>query len=409
MKEVYLDNSATTKVLPEVVELMSKIMLEDYGNPSSMHTKGIESEKYLREATETLSKILKVSEKEIYYTSCGTESDNTALIGAAHANMRNGMHLITTKIEHPAILNTMKQLEEEGFRVTYLDVNDTGVISLEDLKNAITDNTILVSIMHVNNEIGSVQPIEEAGELIKSINPKILFHVDAVQSFGKLPIIPKKMHIDMLSISGHKIHGPKGVGVLYINEKAKVKPLILGGGQQNGMRSGTENVPGIVGLALAAKTLNSNLSEDTMKLWELKKYFIEEVTKIPDVTVNGLPLSTATNKLPAADDATGNIGVSDAVKVYGAPHIVSVSVKDVRSEVLLHSLEAKGVYVSAGSACSTHKREPSKTLVAIGLDPKLYESTIRFSMSIFTTKEDIDIALEAMREIIPTLRKYTRR
>lgn len=388
MREVYLDNSATTKVLPEVVELMSKIMLEDYGNPSSMHTKGMESENYIREATDTVAKILKVNPKEVFYTSCGTESDNTALIGAAHANARCGNHLITTKIEHPAILNTMKQLEEEGFKVTYLNVNDKGVISLDELRDAITDNTILVSIMHVNNEIGSIQPIEKAGELIKSINPNILFHVDAVQSFGKLPIQPKKMYIDMLSISGHKIHGPKGIGVLYINEKVKIKPLILGGGQQNGMRSGTENVPGIAGLALAAKTLCANMAEDTKKLMELKKYFIEGLSDIEDVTVNGCDIVNGSN--------------------YGAPHIISVSVRNVRSEVLLHSLEAKGIYVSAGSACSTHKREPSKTLTAIGLDPKLYESTVRFSMSVFTEKEDMDAALEAMKEIIPTLRKYTR-
>lgn len=387
MKEIYLDNSATTQVAPEVASLMTKIYLEDYGNPSSMHQKGVEAEKYLKEARSNLAKILKVNEKELLFTSCGTESDNTALIGCAHANMRRGKHLITTKIEHPAILRTMEALEAEGFRVTYLGTDDTGVISLDELREAITDETILVSIMHINNEIGSVQPIKEAGNLIKSINPNIIFHVDAVQSFGKLQIFPKKMNIDLLSVSGHKIHGPKGVGLLYVNEKIKMNPYILGGGQQNGMRSGTENVAGIAGLSLAASLMYENLSDDVERLYSLKKYFIEEVTKIEGVTVNGLPKDGS----------------------LGAPHVISVSVKDVRAEVMLHSLEDKGVYVSAGSACSTHKRAASATLLSINLPKELLESTIRFSTSVYTEKEEIDEALKAMKELIPALRRYTRR
>lgn len=386
MKEVYLDNSATTKVLPEVADLMVQVMTEDYGNPSSMHNKGVAAEKYIKEAKETLAKILKVSDKEILFTSCGTESDNMSLFGVASANERRGKHIITTKIEHPAILRAAEQLEAKGFKITYLGTDEHGVISLDELKNAITDETILVSIMHINNEIGSVQPIAEAGALIKSINPQIVFHVDAVQSFGKMRIYPKKMNIDLLSVSGHKIHGPKGIGFLYINEKIKINPIIFGGGQQNGMRSGTESVPSIAGIALAAKTLYDKFDEDVEKLYSLKKYFVDEVTKIEDVTVNGC---TPDN--------------------MGAPHVVSVSIKDVRAEVMLHSLEDKGIYVSAGSACSTHKRAASATLLSIGLDKTLLESTVRFSFSVFTTKEEIDYTIEAMKELIPMLRKYTRR
>lgn len=395
MKEIYLDNSATTQVFPEVARLMSKIYEEDYGNPSSMHSKGIIAERYIKDAKDNLSKILKVNAKEILFTSCGTESDNMALIGCAHANARKGKHLITTKIEHPAILNAMKQLEEEGFKVTYLGTDNKGIISLDELRNSIKEDTILVSIMHVNNEIGSVQPIKEAGELIKEINKDIIFHVDAVQSFGKFIIHPKKMNIDLLSVSGHKIHGPKGIGFLYINEKIKIKPIIFGGGQQNGLRSGTENVAGIAGMSKAASMLYDNLANDVKNLYEIKKYFIDKVSSIEDVFVNGIP-----NNSECEEDMT---------KILGAPHVISVSVKDIRSEVMLHALEESGVFVSAGSACSTHKRVPSATLSAIGLDPKLIESTIRFSLSVHTTKEDIDFAIEKMNEYIPMLRKYIRR
>lgn len=403
MKEIYLDNSATTRVLPEVASLMTKIMTEDYGNPSSMHSKGVTAEKYIKEARETLAKILKVSDKEILFTSCGTESDNMALFGVATANERRGKHIITTKIEHPAILRAAEQLESRGFKITYLGTDEHGLILLDELRNAITDETILVSVMHVNNEIGSVQPVAEAGALIKSINPQIIFHVDAVQSFGKFRIYPKKMNIDLLSVSGHKIHGPKGIGFLYINEKIKINPIIFGGGQQGGMRSGTESVPSIAGVALAAKTLYDNFDEDVKNLYALKKYFIDEVTKIEDVTVNGLPRYFSDSSEMLTQD---NVAKSD---IFGAPHVVSVSIKDVRAEVMLHSLEDKGIYVSAGSACSTHKRAASATLLSIGLDKNLLESTVRFSFSVFTSKEEIDYTIEAMKELIPMLRRYTRR
>lgn len=383
--EVYLDNSATTRCFPEVAELMKQIMCEDYGNPSSLHRKGVQAENHLRTARETIAKILKVNEKELLFTSGGTESDNLALIGAAHANCRRGKHLITTSIEHPAILQTMKFLEEEGYRVTCLPVDEKGCIRPEDLQRAITGETILVSIMYTNNEVGSQQPIAQAGALIKKINPQILFHVDAVQGFGKARIYPKKMNIDMLSVSGHKLHGPKGVGFLYVDSHVKLKPIIFGGGQQGGMRSGTENVPGIAGIAKAAQIMYASYDQDMEKLYRLKKCFIEGVKKIDQVVVNG----------PDCMD--------------GAPHIVSVSFKGVRSEVLLHSLEDKGIYVSAGSACSAHKPQPSATLMAMGVPKDLLSSTIRFSFSVFTTMEEINYTLEALYDIIPMLRKYTRK
>lgn len=382
--EVYLDNSATTKCFVQVADLMTQILCEDYGNPSSLHRKGVQAEQYIRYAKEVLARNLKVSEKEIFFTSGGTESDNLALMGGAYASCRSGRHLITTQIEHPAILQTMKHLEEEGFRVTYLPVDEKGCIRLEDLERAITGETILVSIMHTNNEVGSVQPIAEAGALIKRKNPRILFHVDAVQGYGKYRIFPKKLKIDMLSVSGHKIHGPKGTGFLYVDEKVKLKPILFGGGQQNGIRSGTENVPGIAGLAKAVELMYGKLDEDVAKLYELKKTFVEGVQKLDHVIVNGHPDET------------------------GAPHIVSVSIRGVRSEVLLHALEDKGIYVSAGSACSAHKPQPSATLKAMGIEPELLGSTIRFSFSVFTTAEEIDYTLRTMYDIIPMLRKYTR-
>ena len=383
--EVYLDNSATTRCFDEVAELMTKIMCEDYGNPSSLHRKGVQAEQYIRYAKETIAKNLKVNEKEIFFTSGGTESDNLALRGCAYANCRAGRHLITTQIEHPAILQTMKQLEEEGFRVTYLPVDEKGCIRPEDLQRAITGETILVSIMHTNNEVGSLQPIEEAGALIKRMNPRILFHVDAVQGYGKFRILPKKMHIDLLSVSGHKIHGPKGIGFLYVDEKVKIKPILFGGGQQNGLRSGTENVPAIAGLAKAIEIVYSKLDREVEELYQIKEAFVEGVKQIPDVFVNG----------HSGRD--------------GAPHVVSVSFQGVRSEVLLHALEDKGVYVSAGSACSAHKPQPSATLQAMGIDKELLGSTIRFSFSAFTTMDEISYTLQCLYDIIPVLRRFTRK
>lgn len=384
--EVYLDNSATTRAFPEVAELVTQIMCEDYGNPSSLHIKGVQAERHIRNAKETISRLLKAEEQEICFTSGGTEADNLALIGCAMANYRTGSHLITTQIEHPAVLQPMHYLEDQGFSVTYLPVDKKGMISLSELRRAIRPDTILVSIMHTNNEIGTVEPAAEAGELIKSINPNTLFHVDAVQGFGKFRIYPKKMGIDLLSVSGHKIHGPKGTGFLYVGKNVKIHNIIYGGGQQKNLRSGTENVPGIAGMARAAKILYDNLNEDTERLYGLKAYLTEGLRRIDNVQING------------------------SAGTEGAPHIVSATVRGVRSEVLLHALEDKGIYVSAGSACSSNKPHAgaSATLKGIGLDKEQAASTIRFSMSVFTTKEELDYTLQAMYDMIPMLRKYTR-
>lgn len=383
--EVYLDNSATTRCFDEVAQLTHKILCEHYGNPSSMHHKGVEAEQYVRDARETLAKILKVSEKEILFTSGGTESDNIALIGTAMANHRRGRHLITTRIEHPAVLQPMAYLQNQGFEVTYLLVDKEGRIRLQDLERAIRQDTILVSIMHTNNEIGSIQPIAEAGALIKRCNPQTLFHVDAVQGFGKFRIYPKKMQIDMLSVSAHKIHGPKGIGFLYVREGAKVNPIMYGGGQQKGMRSGTENVAGIAGMAMAAEMVYRDLDRDMEKMYGLREMLISGASRIEGIKVNGCP---------------GREGTA---------HIVSLSVPGVRSEVLLHALEERGIYVSAGSACAAHKPQPSATLKAIGVEKELLESTIRFSLSVFTTKEEIEYTVQALCEMVPMLRKYMRR
>lgn len=382
--EVYLDNSATTACMEEVAQLMHRLLCKDYGNPSSLHHKGVEAEAYLRYAGETFAKLLKANEKEIFFTSGGTESDNIAVIGAAMANHRSGRHVITTKIEHPAVLQPMAYLENQGFEVTYLSVDRKGRISLDELADAVRSDTILVSIMHTNNEIGSIQPIAEAGALIKEKNPGTLFHVDAVQGFGKARLYPKKMQVDMLSASAHKIHGPKGVGLLYVREGAKVSPVMYGGGQQRGLRSGTENLPGIAGFAKAAEMVYENLDQDVERMYALREELTNSVNNIPDVVINGCPGRE------------------------GAAHIVSASFRGVRSEVLLHALEERGIYVSAGSACAAHKPQPSATLKAVGVEKELLHATIRFSLSGFTTQEEIAYTCQNLEEIVPKLRKYTR-
>lgn len=384
--EAYLDNSATTAVTPEVAEFVCKIMVEDYGNPSSMHLKGVEAEKYIREAKEIFAGLMKVSEKEIIFTSGGTESDNMAIIGSALACKRRGKHIITTVIEHPAVHEAFRFLEEQGFEVTYLPVNNNGIVEAETLKNALREDTILVSIMYVNNEIGAVEPIAQLGKLIKDYNSDIIFHVDAVQAFGKFKIYPYKEHIDLLSISSHKIHGPKGVGVLFIKDKTKIRPITFGGGQQKNMRSGTENVAGIAGMARAAALLYEKFDEDINRMYELKQYFVEEVSKIEGTTINGL---------------TGR---------DSAPHVVSVSFEGItRSEVLLHALEDKGIYVSSGSACASNHPALSGTLQSIGVKKELLTSTLRFSFSIFTTKEELEYTIAAIKELLPVLRRYRQR
>ena len=384
MKEVYLDNSATTRAYYSVGDLVRKVMCEDYGNPSSMHAKGVTAEHYIKEAKETLAKLMKVQDKEIFFTSGGTEGDNLALMGAARANRRRGNHLITSAIEHPAVINTMRHLEEEGYRVTFLPVDRYGRIRLDALKEALCEDTILVSVMYVNNEVGSVQPIAEAASIVKAYNKDILFHVDAVQGFGKYRIYPRKLNVDLCTISGHKIHGPKGIGALYVGSHVKIQPIVFGGEQQKNVRSGTENVPGIAGLGLAAKLIYQDLDEKVARMRELKAHFIEGVQKIEDITIHGLYDETS------------------------APHIISVGFAGIRSEVLLHALEEKGIYVSSGSACASNHPQISGVLKGIGAGQEYLDATLRFSMSEFTTLEEIDYTLETLYNIVPVLRKYTR-
>lgn len=380
--EAYFDNSATTRVFDCVKDAVVNAMTVDYGNAAARHMKGVEAERLIKEARAEIAKSLKVQEKEILFTSGGTESNNTALIGAAFANQRAGKHLITTGVEHASIYNTMEFLREQGFEITYLPVDSYGCISLEELAQAVREDTILVSVMYVNNEIGAVEPVEEISKVIKAKNPKTLFHVDAIQAYGKYVIRPKKQGIDLLSVSGHKIHGPKGVGFLYIDEKAKVRPLLFGGGQQKGMRSGTENVPGCAGLGAAVREVYTDHEAKIERMYQLRERLIAGLKELPGVTING-------------HEGREN-----------APQIVSASFEGVRSEVLLHALEDRGVYVSSGSACSVNHPGVSGTLKGIGVKKELLDSTIRFSFGLFNEPEEADYCLEVLRELLPVLRRY---
>lgn len=379
---IYFDNAATTRVFPEVLEAMQEAMEVTYGNPSAKHIKGMEAENKIKEAQEVIAKTLRAKSKEIFFTSGGTESNNTAILGTAMANRRKGMHIITTKIEHASVYEPMYHLEDLGFEITYLDVDSSGIINLDQLNDAIREDTILVSCMMVNNEIGTIEPIAEIGKLIKEKNPDTIFHVDAIQAYAKIPIVPKNMGIDLLSMSGHKIHGPKGVGFIYIKEGTKISPIIFGGGQQKGMRSGTENVPGIVGLSVACKKMIGDQYENAEKIRQVKEYFQERIREIEGIK-----------------DNSGQ-----------APHVASISFQKLRSEVLLHALEDKGIYVSSGSACSSNKKQAvSGTLNAIGLGDEWKDGTLRFSFSIENTKEEVDETIEALKELVPMLRRFVRR
>lgn len=382
--EAYFDNSATTRVLDSVKDIVVKTMTEDYGNPASKHRKGMEAEQYIREARKIIADSMKVQEKEILFTSGGSESNNMALICTAWANQRAGKHIISTAIEHPSVYNPLGVLEELGFEVTILPVDHDGHISLKKLEEAIRPDTILVSTMYVNNEVGAVEPVEEISRVIKAKNPSALYHVDAIQAYGKYVIRPKKQGIDLLSVSSHKIHGPKGVGFLYIRSGVKIKPLIYGGGQQAGMRSGTENVPGVAGFGAAVKEMYTDHAEKIQKLIGLKDYMTDRLGEIEGTVIN--------SKKGEAS----------------APQIVSVSFEGVRSEVLLHALEDKGIYVSSGSACSSNHPGISGTLKGIGVAQKLLDSTIRISFSIFNTKEEVDYTIDVLKELVPVLRRYQR-
>lgn len=382
--EIYFDNSATTRALDSVKDIVVKTMTEDYGNAASLHRKGMQAEQYIRRARTQIARTLKVAEKEILFTSGGSESNNMALIGTALANQRAGKHIISTAIEHASVYNPLFYLEELGFEVTLLPVDRDGHISLDDLAAAVRPDTILVSVMYVNNEIGAIEPVEEISRIAKAKNPRVIVHVDAIQAYGKFVIRPKRQGIDLLSVSGHKIHGPKGVGFLYINSGVKVKPLIYGGGQQYNLRSGTENVPGVAGLGEAAREMYTDHEAKVRYLMEMKDYLIDRAEEIPGVTVNSKKGSE------------------------GAPQIVSLSFAGVRAEVLLHALEEREIYASSGSACSSHHPGISGTLQGIGLEKQLLESTLRFSFGLFNTREEIDACVKTLQELLPKLRKFQR-
>lgn len=379
--EAYFDNSATTPVYPEVRDLVVKLMEEDYGNPSSLHLKGVKAAGYIKDARERLARLMKVQPKEIVFTSGGTESNNMALIGGALANRRAGNKIITTSVEHASVGSTVDFLKDMGFEVVRIGVDSRGLIDEQQLIDAVDDDTIIVSVMYVNNEIGAVMPIQDLVKRVKEKNHSVLIHVDAIQAFGKYTIYPGRMGIDMMSISSHKFHGPKGVGALYIRDRVKVKPIIYGGGQQSGMRSGTENVPGIAGMVLAAEMTYNDLDAKVEHMRQLKEHLIGELTQIEDVYSN-----------------SGD-----------APHIASITFKGVRSEVMLHALEERGVYVSSGSACSSNKHSVSSTLKSIGLPQEKLESTLRFSFSPENTMDQVDYAVDCCKELLPVLRRYRRK
>jgi cysteine desulfurase len=377
-REIYLDNSATTKPYDEVVQYIYEVSKNFYGNPSSLHTKGIEAENLVKEARAQIANALKVDAKEICFTSGGTEANNLAILGYLKANPRSGKHIVTSEIEHPSVLEVYKQLETEGLRVDYIPVDRNGIIKLDELRNVLDTETALMSFMHTNNETGSVQPIEEIDKIRKTICPDAAFHVDYVQAFGKTCIYPLNANIDLLSFSSHKIHGPKGMGALYIKKGIKVKPILIGGGQETALRSGTENVPGICGFGLAAKKIFSKIDENYSIVNSLKEHF---VLKIKD----------------CFEDAVINS------PEQALPYIINVSFPNLKSEVLLHHLEQKNIFVSTGSACSSHKNHHSHVLKAMGVSSKYIDGAIRFSLSASNTIEDMDETINALKEIIPVI------
>ena len=382
--QVYLDNAASTRVSKPVIELMNKAMDEDYANPSAKHLKGMEAEKYLKEAAAKIAKTMKVSEKEIVFTSGGTESNNMALIGAAMARQRYGKHIISTAIEHSAVHQVLVHLADLGFEYSILKVDEKGQISLEELKSLLRADTILVSVMYVNNEIGAVQDIKAIADIVHGYNKDIYMHTDAIQAYGKFKIFPKKEGIDLLSVSAHKLHGPKGSGFLYIDERVNIKPIIYGGGQQRGLRSGTLNIPGIAGLGEAAKEAYEDFDKEVEYICGLRDYLIDEITKFND---EGIKLNSGKGS-------------------KFAPHVLSISISGVRAEVLLHAMEERGIYIASGSACSSNHPGLSGTLKGIGLKEEFLSSTVRVSFSKYNNKEELDFFLANLKELIPQLRRY---
>ena len=394
----YLDNAATTRVSDRVLEVMQKAFTTDYGNPSSKHIKGMEAENLIKNAASIIADSLKCKPKNLVFTSGGTESNNMALVGSALALKRRGNHIIASGFEHASVYNPLLSLEEFGFKIDFAPVDSLGHIKLEELLEMMTDETILVSVMYVNNEIGAVQNIAAISKAIKAKKPDVVFHVDAIQAYGKYVINPQKEGIDLLSVSGHKIHGPKGSGFLYIADGVRVKPIILGGGQQKDMRSGTENVPAIAGLGEAVREIYEDHRAKFDRLYELKTHFIERISEVEGATVNGV----------SYEEGTGHESLLSVVKAT-APHIVSVSFKGIKSEVLLHALEEKEIYVSSGSACSSNHPGISGTLKAIGVSKELLDSTLRFSFNTGTSAEEVDYCIEALKELVPKYARFQRK
>lgn len=381
MNNVYFDNSATTKTDERVIEAMMPYITENYGNPSSIYKIGRENRKTVEEAREQVAKALKCESNEIYFTNGGSESDNTAIRGIAYAYKNKGNHIITSKIEHPAVLETCKQLEKEGFEVSYIGVDENGIIKLDELKNAIKPTTTLISIMFANNEIGTIEPIEEIGKIAKENN--IFFHTDAVQAVGNVRIDVKKLNIDALSMSGHKFYGPKGIGALYVKKGIKFEKLINGGHQERNKRAGTENVAGIVGLGKAIELAYQELDEHNKKIKELRDYYVEQVkAKIPYIRING----DETKRLP------GNS---------------NISFRFIEGEGLLLNLDLKGICASSGSACTSGSLDPSHVLLAIGLPHEIAHGSLRISIGKYNTKEEVDYLVENLVEIIGRLREMS--
>ncbi len=381
MNIIYLDNSATTKMDERVVEEMIPYLSENYGNPSSIYSIGRENKKVIEDAREKVAKILNCKADEIYFTSGGSESDNTAIRGIAYANKKKGNHIITSKIEHPAVLETCKQLEKEGFEVSYISIDEKGIINLEELKQSIKDTTILISIMFANNEIGTIQPIEEIGKIAKNHN--IYFHTDAVQAVGNILIDVDKLNIDSLSLSAHKFYGPKGVGALYVRKGVNFNKFINGGHQERNKRAGTENVAGIVGLGKAIELAYEDLEEHNKKIRELRDYYVSNVVKrIPYIKING----DMENRLP------GNS---------------NISFRYIEGEGLLLNLDLKGICASSGSACTSGSLDPSHVLIAIGLPHEIAHGSLRISIGKYNTKEEIDYLIESLVEIVGRLREMS--
>ena len=378
---VYLDNAATTKTAPEVVEAMLPYFTEHYGNPSSVYSFASKNKEVITKQREIIADVLGASANEIYFTAGGSESDNWALKATAEAYKDKGNHIITTKIEHHAILHTAEYLEKQGFEVTYLDVDENGIVKLDELKKAIRLTTILISIMFANNEIGTIQPIKEIGEIAKEHG--ILFHTDAVQAFGQIPVNVDECHIDMLSASGHKLNGPKGIGFLYIRKGVKIRSFVHGGAQERKRRAGTENVPGIVGFGTAVKLAVDTMKERTDKEIQLRDYMIERISEeIPYAKLNG-----------------------DAKKRL--PNNVNFSFRFIEGESLLIMLDMKGICASSGSACTSGSLDPSHVLLAIGLPHEIAHGSLRMTLSEETTKEDIDYVIDNLKDIVSKLRSMS--